>query len=235
MKLRRLPETDLARIAPLSVADKHAQLRAFNSGGGSWSYAPAREQNFNIANPKNPMGLQSPRPSLEKIKALVARSCSREEQEDSCVEVVELFFNWFTQNASDAIERHIPSMGIGTLGVVRYWENFAAMIDGRPCFFFLDYRRNGGLTSRARRFAFSMMNEQIRRSDPDFSDANLMILQFTQKKGEARIVKSYSVDEGELYSLSDLSEMIDETYKIWQDVLMDRRDDTGSKRAGGLL
>jgi hypothetical protein len=62
-----------------------------------------------------------------------------------------------------------------------------------------------------------------------------MILQFTQKKGEARIVKSYSVDEGELYSLSDLSEMIDETYKIWQDVLMDRRDDTGSKRAGGLL
>ncbi len=235
MKLRRLPETDLARIAPLGADEKWAQLRSFNSGGGSWSYDPAREQNFNIANPKNPMGLRSPRPSLEKIKTLVSRACSCDEQESSCLEVIELFDEWFSSNASDAIERRIPSMGIGSLGVVRYWESFAAIIEGKPSFLFLDYRRQKGLTAIARRFVFSLMNEQIRRTDPDFHDADLKILQFTQKKGEARIVQDHTFDPESLFTLSELNNMIDETYLIWQAVQLERRLDDRPKRAGGGL
>lgn len=236
MKLRRLPETDLARIAPLAVNEKWVQLRSFNSGGGSWSYDPAREQNFNIANPKTPMGLRSTRPSIDKIKSLVSRACHCDQQETSCIEVVELFDKWFSSNASDAIERHVPSMGIGSLGAVRYWENFAAIIDGRPTFFFLDYRRMKGLTSLARRFVFSLMNEQICRTDPDFHDADLKILQFTQKKGDLRIIEDYTFDREGFFTLHELNEMIDETYNIWKLVQLERRAvETPKRAAGGLF
>jgi len=126
-------------------------------------------------------------------------------------------------------------MGIGSLGVVRYWESFAAIIDGKPSFLFLDYRRQKGLTAIARRFVFSLMSEQIRGTDPDFHDADLKILQFTQKKGEARIVQDHTFDPDSLFTLSELNNMIDETYLIWQAVQLERRMDDRPKRAGGGL
>lgn len=234
MKLRRLPETDLARIAPLSVDEKWKALRSFNSGGGSWSYDPARSQNFNIANPINPLGLLSARPSIEKIRGLVSTNCTCDQQEDSCLEVIDLFEAWYRDSAIGAVERHIPSMAIGSLGLVRYWENFFARIDGCNTFMFIDYRRQKGLTSAARKFVFSMMHQQIRISDPDLFDANLLILRFPQWKHGRFITADFAAHD-DLYSLSELSDMIDETYAIWLKVLAEKKMAEPKRAAGGLF
>lgn len=234
MKLRRLPETDLARIAPLDRDEKRSALRSFNSGGGSWSYDPARAQNFNIANPSNPLGLSSERPSMAKIRELVINRCTCEAQEKSCLEVVELFEAWYRSSSGDAMERAIPSMPIGSLGLVRYWENFFARVGDRNTFLFIDYRRQKGLTSAARKFVFSMMHQQIRVVDPDLYDANLMILQFPQWKFGRSIV-DYYVSDDDLYSFSELSAMIEETYAIWLEVLAERKTAEPRKAAGGFF
>lgn len=234
MKLRRLPETDLARIAPLPADEKRRALRSFNSGGGSWSYDPARAQNFNIANPINPLGLLSERPSIEKIRQLVSSSCTCDAQKDSCLEVVDLFETWFRGNASGAVERAVPSMAIGSLGLVRYWENFFVRLDERNSFLFIDYRRKKGLTAAARKFVFSMMHQQIRLSDPDLFDANLLILQFPQWK-TGRSIVDHHVNDSDLYSLTELGAMIDETYTIWLEVLFERKVTEPRRAAGGFL
>lgn len=233
MKLRRLPETDLARIAPLAPDEKRRQLRSFNSGGGSWSYDPARKQNFNIANPINPLGLHSERPTIETIRKLVAAQCTCIDQQDSCLEVVDLFDGWYRGSATIAVERQISSMPIGSLGLIRYWENFAAVINGRSTFIFVDYRREKHLTAIGRKFVFSMMHEHIRMTDPDFYDANLLILRFPQIDKNTRGIMPYFVDDADLFSLADLSSMIDETYKIWMEVLEERRTGEPKRAAGG--
>ena len=234
MKLRRLPETDLARIAPLPAAMKRRALQSFNSGGGSWSYEPARSQNFNIANPSNPLGLISPRPSIDKIKEIVSRRCRCDEQEESCLEVVDLFDHWFRQKSSGAVERVVPSMAIGSLGLVRYWENFFFQLNGRNTFLFIDYRRTNGLTAHARKFVFSMMHQQIRLADPDFFDSNLLVLRFPQGK-EERVISESCVNDDDLYSLAELSQLIDETYSIWREVLAERHIVEPKRAAGGMF
>lgn len=234
MKLRRLPETDLARIAPLSRDEKRRALRSFNSGGGSWSYDPARAQNFNIVNPINPLGLHGTRPTLEQIHRLVTNRCTCEAQEQSCLEVVDLFDAWCRAKASGAVERQVPSMAIGSLGLVRYWENFFLRIEGQNAFLFIDYRRGKGLTALARKFVFSMMHQQIRVVEPDFIDANLMVLQFPQWKEGRSIVDHFVVDD-ELFTIEELSQMIDETYAIWLEVLTERKIAEPKRAAGGLF
>ncbi|MBM7405003.1 MULTISPECIES: type VI toxin-antitoxin system SocB family DNA replication inhibitor toxin [Sphingomonas] len=232
MKLRRLPETDLARIAPLAADEKRKALKSFTSGGGSWSYDPARAQNFNIVNPVSPLGLLSKRPSMEAIRKLIANRCTCDAQEDSCLEVVDLFEEWYRRNATGAVERAIPSMAIGSLGLVRYWENFFARVRDQNTFLFIDYRRQKGLTKAARKFVFSMMHQQIRVSDPDLHDASLLILQFPQWKSGRSIVDHALLDD-DLYSPSELSKMIDETYAIWLDILSERKTAEPVKRVAG--
>ncbi len=235
MKLRRLPETDLANIAPLTREKKAERLRSFNSGGGNWSYDPARSQNFNIANPADPLGLLTPAPSIESIRHMVANASHCEKQESSCLEVVDLFYGWYGKNSVAAVERRTRPLPIGTLGQVQYCENFIALVDGRPTVIFLDYRRQNGLSSIGRKFAFSMMHQQIRVGDPDFPDARLLALAFPQHKKRPRRIVSYFDDGLDLFTLAELGIMIEETYEIWSEVLNERRTEPPKRAAGGLL
>jgi hypothetical protein len=235
MKLRRLPETDLANIAPLSRDQKRIMLRSFNSGGGSWSYDPARNQNFNIVNPANPLGLHSPAPSIDKIRKMVADASHCEIQKRSCLEVVELFYEWYGKSSTMAVERRIRPLPIGTLGLVQYCESFIALIDGRPTAIFLDYRRQKGLSRIGRKFAFSMMDQQIRVGDPDFPDARLLALAFPQNKQHPRRIVDYFDDGIDLYTLPELIALIEETYQIWFEVLNERRAEPPKRASGGLI
>ena len=84
MKLRPLPEIDLARIAPQPTEMKWSMLRSFKTGGGSWSYQPAREQVFNIFNPANPMGLRLREPSLAQIESQIDSVRDKSSPTPSC-------------------------------------------------------------------------------------------------------------------------------------------------------
>lgn len=234
MKLRRLPETDLARIAPLAAAEKRKRLEAHKLTGGSWSYDPAKAQYFNIANPVNPLGLRSEAPSQAQIAELLRAQCKWNEQLSSCVQITEVFAEWFKETATDAFEFRVPGMAIGALGSVRYWENFAVLIDEKPTFIWTDCRRQRGLDELGLKFAFSMMHQQIRMTYPDYFEAGLGILQYPCVGKTERVALMRDASEVELFSLAELTAMIEETYSIWQDVLTDRGREE-PKRAGGLF
>jgi hypothetical protein len=234
-KLRRLPEIDLAKIAPLSRDEKLPRLRSFNSGGGSWSYEPARKQSFNIAAPRNPLGLIVASPNIEQIRQLVRRDSYCIEQEESCIEVVDLFYDWNSANATDAIDRRLPAMAIGSLGSVKYWESFVSLIRGVPTQVFFDHRRQNGLTSLARKFVFSMMAAQARAADPDLVDAQRLILCFPQRKDCPRQIVDHYCNDADLFTIDQLTQMIEETYELWQEVLAERRIEPPKRASGGLF
>lgn len=226
MKLRPLPATDLARFAPLAEEEKKQRLETYSSKGGSWSYAPATKQATNIFNPTDPLGLKQEKPSLDNIISSTSKACTRGEvQEKACIEISSLLYNWVNENIGNAIERPIPSMPIGTLGSVRYWEDFAALYDSKPTFFFFDCRRSNGTTELARRFIFSMMHQQIRMTDPDFSDAGLTILTFPQRPNSMRRCIPYTDEGVDLIGIDELQEMTEETYELWYEILRTRRDE----------
>ena len=234
-KLRRLPEIDLAKIAPLSRDEKLPRLRSFNSGGGSWSYDPARRQNYNIASPRNPLGLDVKSPAIAKIRELVRKDCYCDQQEASCIEVVDLFHDWFGKNATDAVDRKLPSMAIGSLGTVKYWENFVSQINGRPTQIFFDHRRQNGLTKLARKFVFSMMAAQAKAVDPDLIGAERLIFCFPQEKGYPRRIVDHYCADGDLFSLEQLTQMVEETYELWKMVLAERKVEPPKRASGGLF
>tara|TARA_R110000868_G_scaffold170378_1_gene405654 strand:- start:193 stop:564 length:372 start_codon:yes stop_codon:yes gene_type:complete len=115
---------------------------------------------------------------------------------------------------------------------VRYWNNFVFLKAGRPTFLFLDHRRSKNLTQNAQRFALSMMHQQIRVADPDFSDAELCILQFPHPKGGNRMIRERFAEGMELYSLDQLQEMVEETYEIWRQINEERRADLPRAASG---
>lgn len=235
MKLRPLPGIDLARIAPLPTEQKKRALRSFRGGGGSWSYDPARAQIFNVFNPENPLGIAPAHPSLNQILNEVKKHCKSVAQEAACVEVTTLLYGWVQKNVPRSIEKPVPSMSLGTIGALRYWGNFAAVMDGRAVFPFFDHRRANGLTNTARRFVFSMMHEQIRVADPDFENASLLIVQFPQPKDEERIITLHFDDSAELFDLYLLQEMVEETYRLWAEILEERASEPPKRATGGLF
>jgi len=222
MKLRPLPEIDLARIAPQSTGLKWSMLESFKTGGGAWSYQPARDQVFNVFNPASPMGLSVKKPTLSEIEHAIRKGCRVDAQEASCLEVTRLLWAWAQENAGAAVERPQGAMAIGRIATVRYWGNFVFMHDGQPTFVFLDHRRGKALSRLGLQFAFSMMHQQLRLSDPDFFDASLLILQFPQPKDDERSIREHWADQFELFSLDQLQDMIAETYDIWTQINADR-------------
>ena len=232
MKLRPLPEIDLARIAPQPTEMKWSMLRSFKTGGGSWSYQPAREQVFNIFNPANPMGLRLREPSLAQIESQIRKSCRIDAQESACIEVTRLLWQWAQENAGPAVEKPQSSMAIGSIASVRYWGNFAFLHRDRPTFVFLDHRRGTRLTKVGLRFAMSMMHQHLRLPDPDFSEAGLLVLQFPAPGRDERIIVENWDSQFELYRFDELQEMVTETYDIWR-AINEERVSSERRRAAG--
>lgn len=235
MKLRRLPEIDLALVAIIERVLKAQRLRSFNSGGGSWSYGPARQQVAEVFQCDNPLGLSVGSTSLSRILDLVRKACTRGEvQESSNIEVTQLLHDWVDANVEQAVLKNIPPVALGPLGAVDYCSNLIASIGGQPTILFFDHRRDNGLTAASRKFVFSMMHEQARVPFPELASARLCIVQF-RKIGKTRTVARYDHNEGELYSFDELSAMIEETYLIWEEVLKERRDAGNRPMDGGLF
>lgn len=220
LKLRRLPEIDLANTLLMDKVSKRRQLLRFARGSGFWSYDPARSAVSTVFNASNPLGLELEKVSDETILKIVERSCKKKVQRDSCLEVTKLLIEFRNRHVERAVERRIPSLAIGDRGRVQFASSVLYMSDGVPCVPFFDHRRNNGLTANGRYSAFSMMHQSVRVPDPDLEAIDLSIIQFKQRPKE---VRSYQVHKAsdlgkELLSFDQILELIEETYSIWVEV-----------------
>jgi hypothetical protein len=215
-----LPETDLARIAPLPPNEKRRALENFRLGKPPYSYKPVRASFGDLLNLDT--GLFGPlrQASFEHV-AQVIKEASR--FPDEATANIGVASGLYDQHWSGR-ERPFGAMGTTIGQKLSYWTPAVLAIDDQPVVPFFNPRRTP-LPRHGLRFVFSMMHEQIRVPDPDYSNVRLCVCHFAATKVGTRPIKP-TFDTGfELHSFDELQAMIAETYAIWAEVWAGRVED----------
>jgi hypothetical protein len=233
VKIRRLPETDLARIAPLSQDAKRRALQQVKFGIPPFSWEPIRRTWSDILNVQPEMFGPTAPTSWAQIERLIRQRARPGLEYENNIELAGSLYNRAIRDQWRAVSREIYPLSLSVGIKVEFWLPLVLIIDDVPLVPFFDPRRSSlRLTEDGRRFAFSVMNERIRLADPDLAEVGLGVFQFDQVQTQGRVLR-LRTDEGvPLYSFDELDQMVAETYKIWEEVLADR-DMANRRQAGG--
>ncbi|MBD9621474.1 hypothetical protein IB279_00805 [Ensifer sp. ENS06] len=233
-----LPDTDLARIAPLSDELKRSALRQMKGGFSTFSYKHVRACFGDVFNLQIGMFAPVQPTPWEKIYERLVRSCKAGDELKNNLQIAKALHDYATLSNIAGRQHEFFPMAMGIGRKISLWLPMVLAIEEKPHAIFIDPRRTKGLTEQGRRFAFSMMHERIRAADEDFADINLGIIRFSDNDDGSREAKLYT-DEGiELYSLGEMEVMVASTYRIWQEIVEEREAETRRKRtgtSGGLL
>ena len=237
MTMPLLPDTDLARIAPLSDDQKRIALKQMQGGYSTFSYKHVRSCFADICNLQVGMFAPVAPTPWEKIKERLTKSCKAGDEVRNNVQIAKALHDYaVSSNIAGRQHDFFPlAMGIGRK--VSLWLPMVLAIDDKPYAIFIDPRRSKGLTELGRKFAFSMMHERIRAADEDFAHLSLGIVRFTDNDDGSRSVKLHADTGVELYSLDALERMVASTYRIWQEVIEEREAEMrrGRTGTGGLI
>ena len=232
MKIRPLPEIDLARIAPLTTDEKRRALEQVRLGHPPYSYAPVRAAISDVLNVQSELLGPMPHTPWGKIKAAIQKRSRSDAEEQANVRVAEGLFK-FAQEREIVGRRHdfFPfQLGIGTKVV--FWQPVVLTLNERAVIPFLDPRRAKGLTAKGRRFVLSVMHERIRAADPDFAAVSLAVVQFAHSDEGPRAPVIFTDEGVELFTFDELDQMVRETYELWTEVSEERTADIRRRGAG---
>jgi hypothetical protein len=233
MKIRRLSEIDLARIGPLDSGEKRHRLRLLKSGRPPHTYGPLRGQLGDILNLQPEMfGATTDVTPWQTIAAAIRKHSNHDDEAKFNLAVAKSLYDYAVVNRVRSFRKAINAWPVGYGQSVSYWWNLYTILEDQACFIFADPRISNPLTRDGRKFVLSLMNERIRVPDPDFAESRLMVAQFGKGEGGVRTIRLFDAAEVELFNVDQLNEMIDETYKIWIEVLHERAEEE-RKRAGG--
>ncbi len=232
MKTRRLSEIDLARFAALPAGEQlERALRAYNAGGGAWSYDPVRHSTADILWARTPLlGPVSPVP-WDTIARQVSRSCTRgPTQAQANVEVGKVLYDAARRLRWTAAKVDMRRLSIGFGESVSYWSDVVIEdVDG-PFIPFFDHRRERGLAiGSARQIVFSMQHVWVRERNPDVMDARLAVIRFPSGSDERGIWIDFHEDS-ELLSYDELNGRVRTVYETWARVSDER--DRETRRTG---
>ncbi len=233
MKIRPLPETDLARVAPLQRDQKRRALEQIHLGRPPYSYAPTRGSLSDVLNVQSDLIGSMPRTPWEKISQVILRKSRSDAEAEANLRVARGLFNFVDEKGVVGRHHDIYPLQLSLGTKVVFWQPTILRFGDQPVIPFLDLRRAKRLTADGRRFVFSVMHERIRAADPDFADVTLAVLQF-KLSAEGPREPTIFTDRGvELYSFDDLDRMVRETYELWTEISQERTADTRRRGAGG--
>lgn len=233
MKIRRLPEIDLARIAPLPIERKRAELERFKLGRPTITYKPVRARFADIFNVKPDLFAATDPTAWPVLERLIRAKATSDDERDANLLVAKGLYQFASANALRSRSHNFFSLSLSVGEKVEYWLPMVTALDSAPLVAFIDPRRSKHLTGEARRFVFSMMHEHIRVANPDFAEARLGILQFGDVVEDQRPAKLWTDAGIALHSFDELDLMVRETYDIWREVSEARESETRRKSAGG--
>jgi hypothetical protein len=232
VKIRPLPEIDLARIAPLPIEQKRRALEQLRLGRPPYSYAPVRQCLSDLLNVQAGLVGSLPRTPWHKITETIARRAKSDAEQLANLRVAKGLFDYADEHAIAGRRHDILSLSLGLGTKVVFWHPVVLTVEKRPLVPFFDPRRAKSLTFEGRRFVFSVMHEHIRSADPDFAEVALGVVQFSLSEKGPRI-PIITMDDGvRLFSFDDLDQMVRETYELWTEICEDRAADV-RRRAGG--
>lgn len=221
-----LPETDIARIAPLPLDQKWKALEGFKEGRPPYSYRPVRRSYPDLLNLDTGLfGAASPVP-FERIAETIRANSRYAEEAEANIRVAAGLYAQGWRGRSQPF----PAMGTTIGQRLTYWAPVVLALDGHPVIPFINPRRTP-LSSLGRRFVFSMMHEQIRAADPDYAEAVFCVCHFSVPKTGPRVLRA-TYDTGvPLYSFDELQQMVADTYAVWAEVWAGRVEE--ARRRGG--
>ncbi|CAN7575157.1 type VI toxin-antitoxin system SocB family DNA replication inhibitor toxin [Neorhizobium sp. LjRoot104] len=232
MTIPLLPDTDLARIAPLPAEMKRNALWQMKTGFSTFSYKPVRACFSDIFNIQPGM-FAAPETPFEKVKDRLMRACKQGDEFRNNEQIAKALHEYAKDSGISGRHHDFFPLAMGIGRKVSFWLPMVLAIDEKPFAIFIDPRRSRGLTELGRRFVFSMMHERIRAADADFAEVNLGIVRFVDNDENGRSVQTYSDAGVDLYSLDELEMMVAETYRIWQEVHEERVAETRRKTSSG--
>jgi hypothetical protein len=230
VKIRRLPEIDLARIAPLQAGERRRQLEQHKAGRPPFSYDPLRQTIHDVINVTPDLFGPAEATPWPKVEQLIWRRSKSEDEYNSNIVVARSLHTYAIAEEIRARQQEIRSLPLGIDLRVTYWWPFVMVIAGRALIPFFDPRRSRRLTNIGRRFVLSMMHEAIRVPDPDLAGVQLGIFQFEPVEDGVRFLKLYTDEGVPLFRFDELDEMICDTYATWAEVLGER--ETEARRRG---
>lgn len=231
MKKHRLPDTELARIAPLAPDARRKALVKFKSGFPQFSYEPTRRRLPEITNAQ-PSLLSLGDTDWSKLEACF-KKLKNEEEAASNIEVSKLLYDFIREQKYLAVMETFGKLPLGGGVSISYWADAIFFGPDGPTIFGFDFRRAGGFNEAARRFAFSAQHEHIRQRGDDYATAKLGLLQFPPMRNGARKVRPEFANEMELIPYEELIQMARETYSIWFEILEEREDEARRTGTGG--
>lgn len=232
MKIRRLHEIDLARIALLPADEKRSRLRRLRAGHAPYSYDPARSVLLDVVNAQGALPLPVPPTSWAQIEALLRRAAKSDDGFLANKEVTRLLYDLVQREGLSATQIDIGRMPVGVGETVAYWINAVLVRGDEAILPFFDHRRAQGLTELGRTFVFAMMREHLAARHPDL-EARFAIFRFPQE-GSDRAIKFLLHDPGERrLGYEELDAAVTETYAIWREVLEERLDEARRTGTGG--
>lgn len=180
MKIRPLPEIDLARITTMPRDGQRKPLEQIRYGRPPFSYAPFRSRYHDIFNVQPAMFGPVAPTDWAIVEANLRRKCKSNEEITANLRVAKGLHEFTTAAQIMGRAQEFFPMAMSTGRKVTYWLPMILAIDERPLVPFIDPRRSRSLTKEGRRFVFSMMHERIRAADPDYANVGLGIFQFDE-------------------------------------------------------
>lgn len=237
-KIVPLHETDLARIALLPKDQKRIELKRLREFVPRHSWTPFRSALPAIFQARKSL-LELPRATLPEIEAGIIRSCSKHpEWIAPNLELARLVFAHTKETEVSSMEWSFGGLATGVGGSVRYWPEFYIVENDAPLVVSCDPRRGNGYNKLAHSFVFSAMYHHIARGD--FADARFRIASFPVNRSEkTRSIRYVDMTPEHLIEYEKLNGAVQETYKIWFEVLEEREEEARRRRpatgTGGLF
>lgn len=232
MKIRPLPDIDLARIASLPNVQQRKQLEQIRYGRPPFSYGPLRTCFHDIFNVQPDMFGPVAPTDWSVVEAQLRRKCRSDDELKANLAVACGLHQFVADTKMLGRAQEFFPLAMGAGQKVSYWLPMVLSHEGRAVVPFIDPRRSRSLTREARRFTFSMMHERIRAADPDYEAVRFAIFQFGDINEDRRAPILHTDDGVTLFSLGELETMVSATYALWHEVCEERETEERRKATG---
>lgn len=238
MKMRRLPEIDLARLIHRTKSEMRLHLQAIEEGSfPALTYNPTRMVVPDLLNQQGDL-LDGEPAKWEFIEEIIKKNVRKGELElKQNLAVSKLLHNYAIEKKIWSKRHEFFPIKIAYAGGVKFWWDLYFIENNQAVVPFVDPRLTRGLTQEDMRVVFSFMHERIRVPGSDFENSRLAIFQFPKRADNCRELKVTYDDGFKLYSFDELSTMVGTLYSEWDAELAARAAAKKTKEpvVGGLF
>lgn len=222
--MRRLPETDLARIAVLPSGNQASQLVKFRDSIIPLNYNPLRKAYTGLLNIQGPLLPDATRPKWSTVRDAVEQNARFPKELETNLSVARGLYKFAEMHDVSGRPETFMKMQLRAGEAVSFLHPAVLSVDGAPVVAFFDPRDSNKLSIKARQLVLSLMHEQLRVPDPDFAQVGLAIIQFGPKREvsdgifvrEPIFIRDTEID---LLPFEEAEEMVASVYSQWRVLL----------------